>query len=301
MAEGAVRVVDRDEPAERPETLQQPGTHADDRPAQKPGRIDQMAAVGEQVSTASDPPWARPPAGAPGAVHRDRLEVVGHRVAIDRVVVPGLERDPPAHLLADEPSGEVDARVEPAVVADLDDQPARRRPIAQLAARLDGRPQRLLDQDVLSGLERLARRADVELVGDRDDHRLDVGIGQHGVIVAIRDARPVDGRHPLSEVVGDVADRVQLGVACLADGVEMGRLRDRAAAQHADPQTTGLLDDHDFPGPRGLGVPRGRPISLSPRIQRGRRICIWLACSDRRGVFSRVDRIVDESYSPRLR
>ena len=90
-----------------------------------------------------------------GARDRDRLEVVGHRVAIDRVVIPRFERDPLAHLLGDELAGEGDARVEPAVVADLDDQPGRGRPVAQLAARLDGRAQRLLDQHVLAGLDRL--------------------------------------------------------------------------------------------------------------------------------------------------
>ena len=54
----------------------------------------------------------------------------------------------------------------------------------------------------------------------------------------------MDGGHPLAQVVGDVADRVQLGITGLAAGVEMGELRDRAAAQHADPQAARVLGDH---------------------------------------------------------
>ncbi len=124
--------------------------------------------------------------------------------------------------------------------------PVRRGAIAQLAARLDGRAQRLLDQDVLAGLERLQRRGHVELVGDGDDHRLDLRVGQHGVVIAIGHLRLMDGGHPLAQVVGEVADRVELGIPGLAAGVEVGKLRDRAAAQHADAQAARVLGDHQW-------------------------------------------------------
>ena len=132
--------------------------------------------------------------------------------------------------------GEGDAGVEPAVVADLDDQARPRDPVAKLPALLDGRPQRLLDQDVLAGLDRLEAGRDVERVGDGDDHGVDLGVGEHRVVVAVGDRRPVDGRGALAEVVGDVADGVQLGVPGLAAGVEVDDLRDRAAAEDADPE-----------------------------------------------------------------
>src|SRR5262249_12418619 len=58
-------------------------------------------------------------------------------------------------------------------------------------------------------------------------------------------ARPVDIGHPVAEVVGEVADRVELGVAGLAAGVEVGELGDRAATEDADPEQAVLLPDHD--------------------------------------------------------
>ena len=46
----------------------------------------------------------------------------------------------------------------------------------------------------------------------------------------------MDGGHPLEQVLGHVADRVELGVAGLAAGFEVGELRDRPGAEHADAQ-----------------------------------------------------------------
>ncbi len=45
VAQRAIFEVDRDEPAIGTETFEQPGADADDRPAQEPRRIDQVAAV----------------------------------------------------------------------------------------------------------------------------------------------------------------------------------------------------------------------------------------------------------------
>ena len=44
----------------------------------------------------------------------------------------------------------------------------------------------------------------------------------------------MDLSHPLAEVIGNVADRIQLGVTRLATGVEMGELGDRATPQYTD-------------------------------------------------------------------
>ncbi len=67
------------------------------------------------------------------AVHDQRLQVVGHRVAIGRVVIPILQPHPLAEFVADESLGEGDAGIEAAIVADLQHE-ARGR---------DGPPQRL--------------------------------------------------------------------------------------------------------------------------------------------------------------
>ena len=117
---------------------------------------------------------------------------------------------------------------------------------------------------------------DVELVGDRDDDRLDLGIGQHRVVVAIGDLRLVDRGHALAQVVGQVADGVQLGVARLAAGVEVSELGDRAAAQNADPQAAIILGDHDdlprIALPQRLAK-RGQVLPLGERRQ-GRQVLL---------------------------
>ena len=68
MPERAVFEIDGDEPAKRAEPLEQPRAHGGDRPAQEPGRVDQVAAMGEQDSSAAGRPWGRPPAAAPCAL-----------------------------------------------------------------------------------------------------------------------------------------------------------------------------------------------------------------------------------------
>jgi hypothetical protein len=54
----------------------------------------------------------------------------------------------------------------------------------------------------------------------------------------------MDQDHPFAEVVGDIADRVKLGVPGLAAGVEVGELRDRPAAEHTDPEQAIVLPHH---------------------------------------------------------
>jgi hypothetical protein len=77
----------------------------------------------------------------------------------------------------------------------------------------------------------------VELVGDRDHDRLDVRVRQHGGKVVVNRLGLVDGGQAVGQVLCDVADRVQVRVPRLADGVQVGRLGDRPAAEQADPQT----------------------------------------------------------------
>ena len=74
----------------------------------------------------------------------------------------------------------------------------------------------------------------MELVGDGDDHRVDVLVGEHGVVVGEGGGRLVHGGHPLAKVVGGVADRVQVSCLGLADGGEVGGLGDLAGPEDAD-------------------------------------------------------------------
>ena len=100
----------------------------------------------------------------------------------------------------------------------------------------DAHPERLLDEHVLARGQRAVRGVDVELVGDRDHHGVEARIGEHRVVVGERPRRAVGDGHRLEQVAGAVADRVQLAVGGLVDGLEVRRLRDRPRAEHADPQ-----------------------------------------------------------------
>jgi hypothetical protein len=46
----------------------------------------------------------------------------------------------------------------------------------------------------------------------------------------------MDGSHPLDQILCDVADGVEFGVARLAAGLEVGKLGDRSAAKDPHPQ-----------------------------------------------------------------
>jgi len=46
----------------------------------------------------------------------------------------------------------------------------------------------------------------------------------------------MDRRNPLAEIVGDVANRVELSMLGLSARIEMSELGNRAAAENADPQ-----------------------------------------------------------------
>ena len=69
-------------------------------------------------------------------------------------------------------------------------------------------------------------------------------VGEHLVVVGVHDPRLMHRGHPLAQVGSQVADGVELGITRLATGIEVGDLRDRAAAQDADLETALVFDDH---------------------------------------------------------
>ncbi len=72
----------------------------------------------------------------------------------------------------------------------------------------------------------------MELVGDTDDNGVNVRVGQHLLVVGVSHLWFPFGDHPLTQVVRQVADRVQVDIPGLAAGVEMRDLADRSAAEH---------------------------------------------------------------------
>ena len=254
-------------------------------PPGEAGGVEGVGAVGHQqvalaVRFGVDPGTLRALAGGD-----HRQQVVRHRVAVGRVVVPHLDRDPLPHLRGDEVPGEAEAGVEAPVVADLKRHPGLADAGAQLLALLDGGAQRLLDEDVLAGGDRLKAQGDVERVAGGDDDRLHPGVGQHGGVVAVGNCRFVHGSHLLDQVPGGVADGVELGVAPLAAGVEVGHLGDRPAAENAYPEEAvlpgagitghgrgGCQSGAPYPGlGAGIPFPSGRsrcrqyPVGSPPR------------------------------------
>jgi hypothetical protein len=105
---------------------------------------------------------------------------------------------------------------------------------------------RLLDQDVFACLEGLDREGDVELVGHSDDHGVDVVVGKHRVVIGECGGRLVDGGHSLAQVVGGVADRIQLRGLGLAYSGEVRRLPDLAGPQDADVEGPAGQDDRSL-------------------------------------------------------
>src|ERR671920_1609916 len=107
---------------------------------------------------------------------------------------------------------------------------------AQLLALLHGDAHGLLHQYVLAGRDGPERHRYVKLVGDGDDNRVYVGVGEHRVVVRVGLLRSVHGEHFLQQVLSNVADGVELDVFRLATGLEVRSLRDLARTQHPDPE-----------------------------------------------------------------
>src|SRR5262249_38064396 len=97
VAKAAIRKIDGDEPAIRPESLQKSSAYCFDFTPQESRRIDQMASMRQHEIA----PLVRLriPLRFAGTLTGDWnwLQIVGHCVAIRRIVVPRLE----THALAD--------------------------------------------------------------------------------------------------------------------------------------------------------------------------------------------------------
>jgi hypothetical protein len=84
----------------------------------------------------------------------------------------------------------------------------------------------------------------MELVGGGNDDRFDLRIRQHRVILEIGDPGLVNGGHAAHQVFGHITDGVQVGIACLAAGLKMCRLRDRACPHYAYSQQSCFFLSH---------------------------------------------------------
>ena len=183
-----------------------------------------------------------------GAVNGQRLHRIGHGVAVRGIAVPGLQRQHLAHLVANEVARRLQARIEALHVADLQELAGSLHRGGKPFDLLDRNADRLFAEHVLAGRQRTLRRLDMKCVRGRDDHRVQLGIGKHRVIVEPGLRRPVEARHALDEIASHVADRVKLRIACLLAGFEMRELSDGAASEHAHPQSPLLFGNrHALP------------------------------------------------------
>src|SRR5262249_17391447 len=124
MAQAAVGEIDADEPAICLKSLQEPGADCCDVATQETGGVHKMAAVRQHEIAPPVGLWVVGGFARLFAHDGDRLKIVGHRVAVSRIVVPQLEPHPPAHLFFDELPRESNAGIEATIVADLQDESA---------------------------------------------------------------------------------------------------------------------------------------------------------------------------------
>jgi hypothetical protein len=94
--------------------------------------------------------------------------------------------------------------------------------------------QRFLDQHVLTGFNRSNRGRDMELIGDSDDHRFHLGIGQEFIVLAVGHLGFPDLGHTIPQVIRSIADGVQASISSFLTALKMGCLGDHPAAQDAD-------------------------------------------------------------------
>ena len=150
-------------------------------------RVDEMAAMRQHVVAAQVGLGIAGGLLRAGAGDDQRLHGIGHRVAMGAVAVPGLEREQFAHLVVDEGLGRLRARIEALHVADLQHLAATLRPSAA-APRLP-RPSRRPASRTAHACRPPAPAVDgrhMEGVRGRDDDRVELGIGQHRVVVGDR-------------------------------------------------------------------------------------------------------------------
>ena len=73
------------------------------------------------------------------------------------------------------------------------------------------------------------------------------GSASIALVVGVGDVRPVGGGDALEQILGRVAEGVQLGVAGLAASLEVRGLGDLARAEHTDPQAALVGVSHRAP------------------------------------------------------
>ncbi len=93
---------------------------------------------------------------------------------------------------------------------------------------------RLFAQHVLSRGKRLQRSWNMKGIGNGDDDRLNVRIGEHLVVVEIDVVRVVEPAKAIGEPFVRIANRLQHRIARLLDRLKMRELRDGPAPQNSD-------------------------------------------------------------------
>ena len=179
-------------------------------------------------------------------MQRQRLEVIGHSIAIGRIAIPSLQGQQRPHLLADELPGKSNTGIKALHVADLECTARVGHGPVQFLALLHACAQRLFHKDVFARRQRLQAERDVELIGRGDDDRFHLRVREHVGKVGVGFLRLVNGRHALDQVRRLVAQRVQARIAGLNARLKVGELGNGAAAQHADGQ------ESDYPCSRAL-------------------------------------------------
>ena len=162
------------------------------------------------------------------------------------------------------PKPQGDAGIEPSHGPDLEHETGRLDGGGERLTLLDAHAERLLDEHVLAGLDRLERHRHVELVGDRDDDGIDPRVGEHPFVVRVGHLRLVRRGDVLEQVFGGVAQGVELGVASPASGLEVRGLGDLARAEDADPQARCMCIGHPQPPGRDTNAEQPRRYDSSP-------------------------------------
>src|SRR5688572_30966507 len=85
-----------------------------------------------------------------GTQERNGLEIIRHRIPVSRITIPGFKRHEFAYFLTNKFTGERDAGIKAAVIADLENQVGSIPLRLEFFALSDVHAQRLLDEDMLS-------------------------------------------------------------------------------------------------------------------------------------------------------
>src|SRR5580698_8248726 len=81
----------------------------------------------------------------------------------------------------------------------------------------------------------------MELIGDSDDYRFHLWIGQHLLILGVGYLGFPDLRHPASQVVGGITDGIETGIPRSLAAPEMGGLGDHPTAKDTNSNRVGGL------------------------------------------------------------